>query len=145
MYKYLIVYHEALAVLGCIIQVESKFMPRNPYWIFHKIQNSIQFSPIHHKSHQGISKFFWIDIEPLRKFLEIYGVWPICLLDGTSFIITRIKVNHSKIWSYTKIFEKILINFQTRNFWSNSEPLGGFCGVEIFFAWLVINPTNLRK
>ena len=81
---------------------------------------------LHHKSHQGISKFFRIDIEPLRKFLEIYGVWPNCLFDGTSFIITRIKGNvfgtkkvhfyssydrwstiHSKIWSYTNIFEKL--------------------------------------
>ncbi len=105
---------------------------------------------LHHKSHQVVSKFFRIDIEPLRKFFEICGVWPNFLLD-----ICHIQ---SKIPSYTNIFKKtsevtsksILINFQTMNFWSDSESLGGFCGVfsshlpdyhavkaKLFYNWLL--------
>ena len=46
---------------------------------------------LHHKSHQLLLKFFRINIEPLQKFFEICGVWPNFLLDGTSFITTRMK------------------------------------------------------
>ncbi len=51
-----------------------------PWWMFWNYTplqkkrktwfRSPQDPSLHHKSHQGISKFFWIDIELLRKFLS---------------------------------------------------------------------------
>ena len=69
----------------CITNLRTESVKHN----LAELQNTI----IHHKSHQVVSKFFQIDIEPLQKFFEICGVWPNFLLDGTSFITTRMKVN----------------------------------------------------
>ena len=58
---------------------------------------------LHHKSHQVVSKFFWIDIEPLRKFFEICGVWPKFLLDWSGLT--------SKPWTFEAILNHSHKNF----------------------------------